>query len=42
MIKKLLVGLAVLLLTTFLLPEIANFIFKEIKIMTVSFIEGMY
>ena len=42
MIKKLLVGLAVLFLTTFLLPEIANFIFKEIKIMTVSFIEGMY
>ena len=39
---KLLVGLAVLFLTTFLLPEIANFIFKEIKIMTVSFIEGMY
>ena len=39
---KLLVGLAVLFLTTFLLPDIANFIFKEIKIMTFSFIEGMY
>ena len=39
---KLLLGLAVLFITTFLLPDIANFIFKEIKVMTVSFIEGMY
>ena len=39
---KLLLGLAVLFITPFLLPDIANFIFKEIKVMTVSFIEGMY
>ena len=39
---KLLVGLAVLFITIFLLPDIANFIFKEMKTMMVSFIEGMY
>lgn len=38
---KLLVGLGVLFLTTFLLPDIANFIFNEMKTMIVSFIEGM-
>lgn len=39
---KLLVGLAVLFLTVFLLPDVANFIFKEMKVMIVSFVEGMY
>ncbi len=39
---KLLVGLAVLFLTIFLLPDIANFIFREMRILIVSFIEGMY
>lgn len=39
---KLLVGLAVLFLTVFLLPDIANFIFKEMKVLMVSFVEGMY
>lgn len=39
---KLLVGFAVLFLTVFLLPDIANFIFNEMKVMMVSFIEGMY
>ena len=39
---KLLVGLAVLFITTFLLPDIANFIFNEMKTMIVMFIEGMY
>ena len=39
---KLLVGLAVLLLTVFLLPDIANFIFNEMRVLMVSFIEGMY
>lgn len=39
---KLLVGLLVLLLTVTLLPGIADFVFKEMKIMIVSMIEGMY
>lgn len=39
---KLLAGLAVLFLTVFLLPSIANFIFNEMKLLIVSFIEGMY
>lgn len=39
---KILVGFAVLFLTIFLLPDIANFIFKEMKTMIVSIIEGMY
>lgn len=39
---KLLVGLAILFLTVFLLPDIANFIFREMKTIMVSFIEGMY
>ncbi len=39
---KVLVGFAVLLITIFLLPDIANFIFTEMKTMIVSFIEGMY
>lgn len=39
---KLLVGFGVLFLTVFLLPDIANFIFKEMKVLMVSLIEGMY
>ena len=38
---KLLTGLAILFLTAFLLPGAADFIFNEIKEMTVSFVEGM-
>lgn len=39
---KVLVGLGVLFLTVTLLPGIADFIFKEMKRMIVSMIEGMY
>ena len=39
---KIMVGLLVLFLTIFLLPDIANFIFKEMKKMMVLFVEGMY
>lgn len=39
---KLLVGFTVMFLTAFLMPSIANFIFKEVKTMVVLFIEGMY
>ncbi len=39
---KLLVGLAAIFLTIFLLPGVADFIFNEIKTMIVLMIEGMY
>jgi flagellar biosynthetic protein FliR len=39
---KLLVGFVVLFLTIFLIPDIANFIFREMKTMIVSVIEGLY
>lgn len=39
---KILVGLAVLFLTVFLFPRIAEFIFDEIRMMVVLFIEGMH
>lgn len=39
---KVLLGLLVLFLTVTLLPGIADFIFKEMKTMIVSMIEGMY
>ena len=39
---KVLVGLLVLFLTISLLPGIADFIFREMKRMMVSIIEGMY
>ena len=39
---KVLVGLAVMLLTIRLLPAVADFIFGEMKRMIVSMIEGMY
>lgn len=39
---KVLVGLLVIFVTIGLLPDIANFIFSEMKKMMVSFIEGMY
>lgn len=39
---KVLVGLGVMFLTVFLLPSIANMIFREMRTMMVSFIEGMY
>ena len=39
---KLLVGFAVLFLTIFLVPTVANFIFNEIKTMVVLIIEGLY
>ena len=38
---KVMVGLAVIFLTVTLLPDIANFIFIEMKTMIVSFVEGM-
>lgn len=38
---KVLVGLTVMYLTVILLPDVANFIFIEMKTMMVSFIEGM-
>lgn len=39
---KLLVGFIVLFLTVFLLPDIANFIFKEMKTLMIGFVKGMY
>lgn len=39
---KIMVGIMVLFLTVMLLPSVADFIFKEMKIMMVSIIEGMY
>lgn len=39
---KILVGLAVMFLTVYLLPSISNFIFSETKKMLVTFIENMY
>jgi flagellar biosynthetic protein FliR len=39
---KILAGFAVLFLTIFLLPDIADFIFKEMKTMIVTFVKGMY
>ncbi|MGN0352700.1 MAG: flagellar biosynthetic protein FliR [Roseburia sp.] len=39
---KVMVGLTVLFLTVILLPSVADFIFKEMKTMIVSFMEGMY
>ncbi|MBE5906428.1 MAG: flagellar biosynthetic protein FliR [Lachnospiraceae bacterium] len=38
---KLLVGLGVMFVTVFLLPDIANYIFREMKVITVLFIKGM-
>ncbi|MEG0805181.1 MAG: flagellar biosynthetic protein FliR [Lachnospiraceae bacterium] len=38
---KLLVGFFVMFVTIFLLPDIANFIFKEMKTMIVLFMQGM-
>lgn len=39
---KLLAGLAVMFLTVFLLPKVANYIFYEMKLMVQLFIEGMH
>jgi flagellar biosynthetic protein FliR len=39
---KILAGFAVLFLTIFLLPDIADFIFKEMKTMIVTFVKVMY
>lgn len=39
---KILVGLMVMFLTVYLLPDISNFIFNETKKMMVTFIENMY
>ena len=39
---KLLVGMTVIFLTIFLIPDIANFIFREIKTMVGMVIESMY
>ena len=39
---KVLLGLTVLFLTVMLLPGISDFVFKEMKRMIVSMIEGMY
>lgn len=39
---KLLVGLTVIILTIFLIPNIANFIFREIKVLVGMVIESMY
>lgn len=39
---KILVGLLVMFFTIFLLPNVANYIFNEIKTMVVLIIEGMY
>lgn len=38
---KILVGFAVLLVTTIMLPSVANFIFEEVKKMTSAFVGGM-
>ena len=39
---KIITGLVVMFLTVFLLPEIAEFIFDEIRTTVVGFIEGLY
>lgn len=39
---KILLGLSIMFVTIILLPDIANFIFREMKKMIVSVIEGMY
>ena len=39
---KILLGLSIMFVTIILLPDIANFIFREMKKMMVSVIEGMY
>ncbi|MCR5143989.1 MAG: flagellar biosynthetic protein FliR [Lachnospiraceae bacterium] len=39
---KLLVGLAVLFITVFMLPDIANFVFKEMRTLMIEFTKGMY
>ncbi len=39
---KVLLGFTIMFLTVVLLPDIANFIFGEMKRMIVSFVEGMY
>ena len=39
---KLLVGLTVMFLTVFMLPNVADMIFSEIKQMVVMFVESMY
>ena len=39
---KLLAGLAVMFLTVFLLPKVANYIFYEMKLMIQLFIKGMH
>lgn len=39
---KIMVGLVILLLTLFLLPSVASMLFKEMKIMMVYMIKGMY
>lgn len=38
---KLLVGLVIMFITVFLLPDIANYIFKEMKALMILFIKGM-
>ena len=39
---KIIVGFTVLLLTVFLLPDIATFIFKEMKTMMTLYLQGLY
>ena len=39
---KVLVGFSILFVTIILLPDISNFIFREMKRMIVSVVEGMY
>ena len=39
---KILIGFLIMFLTIRLLPSISNFVFKEMKKLVVSFIEGMY
>ena len=39
---KIIVGFAVLFLTVFLLPDIATFIFKEMKKMLSLYLQGLY
>ena len=40
--EKILIGFLIMFLTIRLLPSISNFVFKEMKKLIVSFIEGMY
>ena len=39
---KILMGFGIMFLTIILLPDISNFIFREMKKMIISMIEGMY